>query len=203
MSELPSGLTDQELEGLAAQAFNMARRDLEQRRGFNCLLASYHAGESLHRMERLERLLAEKLGERWVGDASVKEAAFDLIRMATGMLPPDAIVIACAVNRFVPTEKFHEEAFEKRQDLPRPAPASGAKGSRMGISACAPRSMRWRRRPRGFASTSKTTPRPGSPAGPKIFLGARRVPRQFENVRQGGRLWRRAKNRAKNRRRLV
>lgn len=129
MSERTSELTDRELEGLAAQAFNMARRDLEQRRGFNCLLASYHAGESLHRMERLERLLAEKLGERWVGDASVKEAAFDLIRMATGMLPPDAIVIATVVNRFVPTEKFHEEAFEKRQELA----ATGPSGWRQGV----------------------------------------------------------------------
>jgi hypothetical protein len=98
-------MTDAELQGLGAQALNMAKGDME-RGQFNFLFASYHQGEGLHRMKSIEALVVEKLGEEWLNSGRAKDMAFKMLRMATSMLPPDGIVIVTAANRFSPTEKL-------------------------------------------------------------------------------------------------
>ena len=49
-------MTDPELQGIAAQAHNMAKRDLQLGQ-FNFLVAAYCAGERLHRMRQVEALI--------------------------------------------------------------------------------------------------------------------------------------------------
>lgn len=106
-------LTDQELLGLAGQALGLARADITQGKGFNFLLASYHDGEGLHRMTKIEALVVEKLGEDWLNDGAKKDFGFHIIRIATDLLPPDAVIFVTMSNMFVPTEKMmalpHEE----------------------------------------------------------------------------------------------
>jgi len=98
-------LTDHELQGLAAQALNLAKRDME-RGQFNFLVASYHRGEPLHRMNRIEALIIERLGEEWLNAGRTKDIGFRILRMATEILPPDALVIVTAANRFKATDKM-------------------------------------------------------------------------------------------------
>ena len=66
-------MTDQILEGIAAQAFNMARLELERRK-FNFLLASYHEsdGKKLYRMSKIEAFIVQQLGEGWLNEAMVE-----------------------------------------------------------------------------------------------------------------------------------
>ena len=110
------GLSDKELEGLGAQALNMAKRDMERGR-FNFLLASYHAGEGLHRMTKVEALINKKLGMGWLNDGRSKDIGFGLIRAMAETLPPEAIVFACVINNFATTEKFNELTREKQTEL--------------------------------------------------------------------------------------
>lgn len=98
-------MTDAELQGLCAQAFNLAKLDLERNR-FVWLLAAYDAGHPLHRMKKIEALVTEKLGEGWLDSGVKKDAAFDMIRLCVRLAPPDAVVFASAVNLFEHTEKF-------------------------------------------------------------------------------------------------
>lgn len=98
-------LSDPQLEGLAAQAFNMARTDIE-RGTFNFLLASYHAGERLHRMRKIEQLVIERCGEDWLNSEPMKDHVFGLLRLFLALAPPEAMVFACVINKFIPTEKF-------------------------------------------------------------------------------------------------
>ena len=109
-------MTDKELEGLGAQAFNMAKRDMKQGE-FSFLLASCHAGEGLHRMARVETLINQRLGEGWLNDERAKDIGFGLIREAVNILPPEAMVFACVINNFTMTEKFDELAKEKQLEL--------------------------------------------------------------------------------------
>jgi hypothetical protein len=51
-TETTGRMTDAELKGLALQALNMAKRDLERNNRLGCFLASHHAGEGIHRMDQ-------------------------------------------------------------------------------------------------------------------------------------------------------
>lgn len=105
------GLTEKELEGIARQALNLAQTDRELR-GWqtSILLATYYAHDipPLRRMETIEQLLREKLGERWLDSGAGKDAGFGMLRRAVGAIPntPDAVVIVTPTNMFRPTAKM-------------------------------------------------------------------------------------------------
>jgi hypothetical protein len=109
-------ITDAQLQGLALQALNMAKRELE-RSDFNCLLASYHEGESLHRMKSIERMLIEKLGKKWLSGGHTKDLGFGLFKLVTAMLPPDAMVFVSIVNFFEPTERLLALSLEEQHKI--------------------------------------------------------------------------------------
>jgi hypothetical protein len=113
-------MTDAELEGIAAQAFNMARQEMEQRGTFSCLIASWHEGEGLHRMKKIEALLIEKLGEGWLNSGQAKDHAFAVIRTCTDMMPPPAIVFATVVNQFESSDKFMSLPEEEQKRIASP-----------------------------------------------------------------------------------
>jgi hypothetical protein len=106
-------MTDAQLQGLAAQALNMAKREME-RGSFNFLLASWHEGETLHRMRTIERTIIEKLGEDWLNGGRTKDLGFGLLKLATAMLPPDAMVFVCVSNFFEPTERLLALSLEEQ-----------------------------------------------------------------------------------------
>jgi hypothetical protein len=99
-------MIDSELSGLAMQGLNMAKRDLEQEgaRAFNFLLASHFDNEGLKRMRKLERVVIEKLGANWLNSGRTKDIGFGLVKMATALAPPDALVLVTVCNMFQPTE---------------------------------------------------------------------------------------------------
>ena len=99
-------MTDQELQGLTLQALNMAKRDLAQKTWRSCLLASWHKGEKIHRLEKIERVIEARLGVDWLNSGGTKDVAFGMMRAAVQLLPPDAFVFVTAINRLVPTPKL-------------------------------------------------------------------------------------------------
>ena len=102
-------LTDAELQGIAAQALNMAKLDMERGK-LNFLLASYYEGEipPLHRMDRIEALIIQRLGENWLNSGRTKDIGFKTLRIAVDLLPPDAVVFVTFNNGFSFGAKFHE-----------------------------------------------------------------------------------------------
>lgn len=112
-------MTDQELEGVARQALNMARTEAELRGEMGALFATYFDGEGIHRMRRVEEIIEQKLGRGWLNDGDKKEAAFGVLRKATQLflLPPDAFVIVTPTNMFRPTEKLKAMGMEKQKEL--------------------------------------------------------------------------------------
>jgi len=98
-------MTDAEMVGLAAQALNLAKLDIERGR-FVFVLASYHEGAPLHRMKTIERLIVERLGKKWLEYGQTKDLGFGMLRAACDILPPDALVIVTAGDYFKPTEKM-------------------------------------------------------------------------------------------------
>jgi hypothetical protein len=100
-------MTDAELQGVAAQVLNMAKRDIERGR-FNFLFAAYHVSDTppLHRMEKIEALVVERLGEDWLNSGEAKDIGFHVLRLAVDMLPPDAVVIATGANSFKATPRL-------------------------------------------------------------------------------------------------
>jgi hypothetical protein len=109
-------MTDAELQGITAQALNMAKRDI-QRGKFNFLLAAYHAGEGLHRMTKIEATVVERLGEEWLNRGGTKDFGFLLIQFAVAMKPPDAVVWVTAANMFKPTPALAELSIEEQKRL--------------------------------------------------------------------------------------
>jgi hypothetical protein len=107
-------VTDPQLEGLAAQCLNLAKRDMDRGR-FNFLLATWHGNEGLHRMRKIEATIVQMLGEDWLNNGAKKDAAMGVIRMAAKLAPPDAIVFVTAANMFRPTAKFHALPIEEQQ----------------------------------------------------------------------------------------
>lgn len=100
-------MTDELMKGLAVQALNMVKHDIEQGR-FNFLLAVYNEGESLHRMKKIETLIIKALGEDWLNNGPAKDAGYGILREAVAMLPPEALVIATPIKSFTPTEQFQK-----------------------------------------------------------------------------------------------
>jgi hypothetical protein len=111
-------ITDAELQGLGAQALNMALRDMD-RGQFNFLLASYHGTDTppFHRMDKIEKLIVERLGEKWLNSGSAKDIGFNMLRMAVSLLPPDALVIVTMINRFKPTAKLAQLPEAKQREV--------------------------------------------------------------------------------------
>lgn len=107
---------DEELKGMAVQGFNMFKRDVE-RGHFNFLLASYHVGQGIHRMSMIEAEIIERLGENWLDSGRTKDIGFRILRLATRLLPPDAVIIATIINRFSATEKIAELSREQQEEL--------------------------------------------------------------------------------------
>lgn len=110
-------MTDPELEGLAAQAFNMARRDIERRESFGLFFASYFQGEGLRRMKSVADVIVEKLGEDWLNNGAKKDAAFGMLRLAIDTMPPDAVVLGSVVNWFRSTPKLMTLSIEKQKAI--------------------------------------------------------------------------------------
>jgi hypothetical protein len=112
-------VTDEELRGMALQALNMAKRELERGKPLGCFMATHHAGENIHRMDMVEKLLAEKLGEDWLNDEDKKDIGFGLMRQLLGVAwnnvePPDAFIIVTEANRFEPTKKMQKLPQEEQ-----------------------------------------------------------------------------------------
>lgn len=111
-------MTDAELQGLTAQAFNMAKREMEQHKRFNFLFACHHASEGgLNRMRKVEELIIERLGEGWLNSGRAKDAGFGVLRAATDRMPPDAVVFATISNKFEPTEKLRALPIDQQRTL--------------------------------------------------------------------------------------
>jgi len=102
-------MTDAELQGIAAQSLNMAKRDLG-RGGFNFLLAAYNLCDQppLHRMDKIEALVIERLGENWLNNGRTKDIGFAVLRQCIDTLPPDAVVVVTMCNGFSLTAKAQE-----------------------------------------------------------------------------------------------
>jgi hypothetical protein len=98
-------ITDAELQGIAAQALNLAKRDIERDR-LNFLLATYHEGEGLYRMEQVEAQVCKMLGMDWLNSGARKDRGFAVIRKTVDLLPPDAVVFAARINKFESTAKL-------------------------------------------------------------------------------------------------
>jgi len=119
-------MTDQELEGFAAQAFNLARTEWKRKGELNWLLASFHKGRGLHRMTKVEALVIEMAGEDWMNHPAKKERVGYVLRVATHLMPPDAIALVSIADRWKPTDAFNtlSEADQKKiMDGPREARA--------------------------------------------------------------------------------
>lgn len=112
-------MTDAELQGIAAQALNMAKRDIEAGK-FNFLLGLYyHEGEvsHLHRATKVEATIIQVLGEDWLNDGAAKDAGFGVIRQCVEHMPPEAFVMVTRCNKFTPTEKFCKLPAAKQEAL--------------------------------------------------------------------------------------
>ena len=112
-------MNDAELQGLAAQALNLAKRDIEHGTGFAFLFAAYHKDEGMMRMSSIERIIARKLGKNWLDDDVAKDIAYGLLRMAILTLPPDAVIIVSGATGFEPTEAGLALPEEKQEEIRR------------------------------------------------------------------------------------
>ena len=99
-------MTDEILRGLAMQALNMMKRDIEQGRDVAILLAVYHEGEGLHRMKKIEDYLVERLGADWMSDGDKKDGVFGVIRLMVRATKPHAVVMVTSAWSFKATQKL-------------------------------------------------------------------------------------------------
>ena len=62
----------------------------------------------------------DKLGKGWLGDDAKKDHGFNVLRLATLAMPPDAVVIVTPTNAFKPTAKFkfRDETAKRATDTP-------------------------------------------------------------------------------------
>jgi hypothetical protein len=111
-------MTDAQLKGIATQALNMAKLDLE-RGNLNFLLAAYIESlqPKLMRMDKVEKLIIERLGENWLNNGATKDLGFGLLRVCVDLMPPDAVVVVTICNGFSPTAKFHELTPEQKTEM--------------------------------------------------------------------------------------
>jgi len=99
-------MTDAELQGIAMQALNLAKKDCECKSKFKGLIACWYEGEPLRRMTTVETAIVEKLGPDWLDHGYKKDHAFQILRAACDALKPDAMVFVTATNMFEPTAKL-------------------------------------------------------------------------------------------------
>jgi hypothetical protein len=104
-------LTDQLLKGLAAQVANMAKTELRYRHELNGILASYHEGEGLHRMRKIELMVQGVAGKDWLNHDHAKDMLFAVLRVANlrhaaGVTMPDALVIATAGDAYLTNDAY-------------------------------------------------------------------------------------------------
>jgi hypothetical protein len=126
-------MTDAELQGIAMQALNMAKKAAEREEAFAGLLASYHSGAPLYRMKSIEDLIASKLGRGWLNSGSAKDIAFQLIREAVNAFPPEAMVWGTKINLFTPTDKLKQMGKEASLRLFRQGHDAHHEGVREGL----------------------------------------------------------------------
>jgi hypothetical protein len=109
-------MTDSELQGLAAQALNMAKQEYKAGT-FKYLLACYFEknGVGIERLPRIEALLREKLGEGWMNSEEKKSIGFRNLKLAVQHLQPDAFVIVTETNMFRPTPALAAMSGEERK----------------------------------------------------------------------------------------
>jgi len=112
-------LTDKQLQAMALQCLNMAKRDIEYKRWRGIVLAVYHEGDQpspLHRMRAVERQIPQLIGDEWLNDSAAKKATFDVIRAVVLHLNPEATVFCTLSNSFKPTSKLlaqgHDEVMK-------------------------------------------------------------------------------------------
>jgi len=149
-------MTDQELEGFAAQAFNLARTEFQRKEKFNWLLASFHRGTGLHRMTKIEALVIELAGEDWMNDSAKKERVGYVLRIATHLMPPDAVALVSIADRWKPTDAFNalSEADQKKiMDGPR---ASRADAASLGLLTVDEVMVCWAQTPSRVCSYQRT-----------------------------------------------
>jgi len=109
-------MTDPELQGIAAQALNMAKRDQEQGK-FNFLVATYHAGEGVHRMSKIEAEIVNALGTDWLNSGARKDIGFGILQLCVALRPPDAIVFVTGTHLFKPTAAFNKLPREEQEKV--------------------------------------------------------------------------------------
>jgi len=109
-------MTDAILQGLALQALNMAKVDV-QRNQFICLMAVYHEGSPLYRMKRIEARFVETFGQNWLNDGRKKDAVFDGLRFCVDAGKPDAVVFVTPSNMFKPTSKLEKLPPEQQKAI--------------------------------------------------------------------------------------
>lgn len=106
-------MTDKLLEGLAAQAANMAKADLQLRGQINGVLANYFEGQGLHRMRTIETLLEQNVGKDWLNLDGAKHHIFGVLCYGASLITPDALVVAFAANAY-----YSNAAGDKVEKVP-------------------------------------------------------------------------------------
>ena len=109
-------MTDEFMQGLAIEAFNMAKRDIERGK-FSFLLATYHGEGRLHRMSKIEATIIRVLGEDWLNNGRAKDAGYGVLRDAVRILPPEAVVMASMIKLFTSTEKFQKLPHREQMEI--------------------------------------------------------------------------------------
>jgi cyclophilin family peptidyl-prolyl cis-trans isomerase len=110
-------MTDAELQGIAAQAFNMARRQMEQETNFSGLFAVYHHDGGLRRWLMVEQLIVQRMGHDWLNKGHAKTLVFTILRLGVVTTNPEAVVFGSVVNEFPPTSKMRKLSLEKQKEL--------------------------------------------------------------------------------------
>ncbi len=87
-------MSDEELKGLTVATANMLRSDLATNGEANAVLCASFEGTPLYRLRAVEEMLREKAGPRWLNDRDAKLKAWGMLRIATEVIPPLAVIIA-------------------------------------------------------------------------------------------------------------
>lgn len=114
-------MNDREMEGVARQALNMMKRDAEQGR-FRFFFGVYYDGSGLRRLRRTETLIDKIVGADWLEVGRKKDAAFDIMREAIGVLAasrlaPGAVIFGAAANMFKMTPQFDGLPRERQKEI--------------------------------------------------------------------------------------
>ncbi len=110
-------MTDQELIGMAAQTANLAKRDGE-RGGLNFVLfVKLSPAHQAKRMEKIEKLIIDNVGEDWLDHDKQKDRGFGVLAILFSILLPEAVALATGTNMYQPTERFDAEPEAERHRI--------------------------------------------------------------------------------------